>query len=45
MAVARKKPLYVFAGSPAVFDKDLRVKVHVLGPPTLVQSRALVPLA
>lgn len=33
-----KKQLYLKAGDKAAFDKDLGVKVHVLGPPTLKQT-------
>ncbi len=41
MTMATKKAVYVNAGSPAVFDKGLGVKVHVLGPPTVKQSKAI----
>jgi hypothetical protein len=42
MTMANKRAVYVNAGTPAVFDKDLGIKVHVLGPPTIKQSKAIM---
>jgi hypothetical protein len=41
MSMAKKKALYLNAGSPAAFDKDLGIKVHVLGPPTVKQFKGI----
>lgn len=41
MTMANKKAVYVNAGSSAVFDKSLGIAVHVLGPPTVKQSKAI----
>lgn len=41
MSMAKKKAVYVNAGAPALFDKGLGIKVHVLGPPTVDQSEAI----